>query len=304
MLVNQAIQEFISEKEYENLSKSTLASYSHLFSIFEDWCEKHQYKQIQEINTREIKSFLLMCKTERNNNATSLNNKRKLLRAFFNFLISEKILEENPTNGIRKAKEDIHIKVFSDQEVNEIVSHLRRKKKREKNFYSVRNYCMFLTLIGTGVRASELVSITWNSLDIPNKRLKIYGKARKDQYVPLTEELIKELLYWKAYCEKKFRNLSSSVFVNSQNKALTVNGLKCWFKRLAQTMAFPETRCSPHSCRHYFAKTWIQNGGDISTLSKMLRHTSVKTTEKYLHWFGNEVAEDNNKFNPLNKLSL
>jgi len=69
-------------------------------------------------------------------------------------------------------------------------------------------------------------------------------------------------------------------------------------------MDFPETRCSAHSCRHYFAKSWIQNGGDISRLAKILRHSSIKTTEKYLHFWGNEVADDNDKFNPLNKLNI
>ncbi|BBN98040.1 hypothetical protein St703_07450 [Sporolactobacillus terrae] len=71
---------------------------------------------------------------------------------------------------------------------------------------------------------------------------------------------------------------------------------------MSEHMDFPQTRCSAHTCRHYFAKKWIQAGGDISTLAKMLRHTIVKTTERYLHFYGNEVAEDNDKFNPLSDL--
>jgi integrase/recombinase XerD len=304
MLIRDSVKEFLTEKEYENLSKNTLKAYEMLFDDFLNWCEKQGFSRVSDLTTRAIKSYLALCKTEKGNNPTSLNTKRRQFRAFFNFLVQEGIIEENPTDSIKRVKEDIRIKTFTDKEVKEILSYLRRIKHRENSFYAVRNYTIFLTLIGTGLRASELTSLKWSDVDLVNHSIKVFGKKRKEESVPLSTSLSKELAYWKEYCLKEFGELSQSVFVTQQNKPLTVNGLKCWFKRLAKVMDFPETRCSAHSCRHYFAKSWIQSGGDISTLSKVLRHTSIKTTEKYLHFWGNEVAEDNEKYNPLNKLSI
>jgi len=304
MLIRFAMKEFLSEKEYENLSKNTISAYQMLFDDFLSWCEEQGFSRVQDLNTRAIKNYLSLCKTEKGNNPTSLNTKRRQFRAFFNFLVQEEIIESNPTDPIKRAKEDIHIKTFTDEEIKEILSHLRRTKRREDTLFAVRNYTIFLTLIGTGLRASELTNLKWNDVDLINRSIKVFGKARKEQTVPISEALVKELSYWKEYCLSQFEELSPWVFVTQQNKQFTVNGLKCWFKRLAQLMDFPETRCSAHSCRHYFAKKWIQSGGDISTLSKVLRHTSIKTTEKYLQFWGNEVADDYDKYNPLREMSL
>jgi len=296
------MKEFLSEKEFENLSENTLKGYKMLFEDFEKHCEGNGLERIDDLTSRALKGYLNVCKNEKGNNPTSINTKRKQFRAFFNFLQSEGIINENPTDNIKRVREDIRIKTFTDDEVKQILSNLRRVKRKEDSFYAIRNYTIFLTLIGTGLRASELTSLTWNNVDLKNRSLKVFGKMRREEPVPLSERLCDELRYWETYCTQTFGKRPHSVFVNSSGKGLTVNGLKCWFKRLAQKMDFPETRCSAHSCRHYFAKTWIQNGGDISTLAKVLRHTSIKTTEKYLQFWGNEVAEDNDKFNPLNKL--
>lgn len=305
MLLRFAYKEFMSEKEFEGLTKNTLKAYEMLFSDFLEWSEENGIQNITEVSPRVLKSYLAHCKTEKGNNPTSINTKRKLFRAFFNFLLDEKLLDENPTDSIKRVREDIRIKTFTDDEVQHILSHLRRIQRREQSFYAVRNYTIFLSLIGTGLRASELVGLRWNDVDFKNMTLKVFGKMRREEIVPISEKLVKELSYWKEYCEKKFNGqLNSSVFVTQKNSSLTVNGLKCWFKQLAKKMNFEETRCSAHSCRHYFAKVWIQNGGDISTLAKVLRHSSIKTTEKYLHFFGNEVSEQHERFNPLSKMTL
>lgn len=304
MLIRFAVKEFTSEKEFENLSQNTLNSYGFLFENFMGWCEENEVERVEQVSSRTIKSYLLMCKTERDNNPTSINTKRKQFRAFFNFLVSEGIMENNPTDAVKRVREDIRINVFTDQEVKTILSHLRRMRRSEDAFFAVRGHAMFLTLIGTGLRAGELTSLTWNSIDFHKRTLKVFGKGRREEIVPVSDKLVTELSYWKDYCIETFGELPQSVFITRTGTPLTVNGLKCWFKRIAIKMDFPETRCSAHSCRHYFAKKWIQNGGDISTLAKVLRHSSIKTTEKYLQFWGNEVADDNDKFNPLNNMNL
>lgn len=304
MLLQRAYREFILEKEFENLAPSTLKSYELLFNDFLSWAEEENITNVEHVTSKVLKRYLVRCQTVKGNNPTSINTKRKLFRAFFNFMKEEGHLDENPTDSVKKVREEIRIKTFSDNEVKEILKHLRRVQRRERSFFSVRNYIIFLTLIGTGLRASELTSLKWKDVDLKNMTLRVFGKMKRDEIVPIDEKLSKELAYWRDYCKERFGELSSSVFVNQKNNAITVNALKCWFKRLAKEMSFPETRCSAHSCRHYFAKVWIQNGGDISTLAKVLRHSSIKTTEKYLHFFGNEVSEHHEKFNPLKKLSI
>jgi integrase/recombinase XerD len=72
--------------------------------------------------------------------------------------------------------------------------------------------------------------------------------------------------------------------MNRYGRSLRPNGLYQIFDRLGQWAGISpdEVRCSPHTCRHTFAVNFIRQGGDIYTLSKLLRHSSIKVTEEYL----------------------
>lgn len=304
MLIRFAFKEFISDKELEGLRETTLSGYKMLFNDFLSWTEEEGITHVKEITPRILKSYLSHCKNARGNSPTSLNTKKKLFNTFFNFLITEELLESNPTTQIKKVKEDIRIKSFTDEEIKQILSHLRRNKRRENDLHSIRNYTIFIVLLGTGLRVGELASLKWHDINFHNGSLKVFGKGREEQLVPMTEKVAHEFAYWKSYCENKFGTLSSHVFINQKNKPLTVNAVKSFFQRLSSVMEFEEARVSAHTLRHTFARKFIENGGDVSVLSKILRHSSISTTERYLNFFSNKLSEDNERFNPLNDLRI
>ncbi|WP_129727954.1 tyrosine-type recombinase/integrase [Ectobacillus funiculus] len=301
MLVRFLIEEFIAEKRYENVTEHSIKTSEYNYKHLEGFLVAQGIEQVNDITPRVAKRYMMYCK-ENGDKPTTLNSRLKRIKALFNWAVKEKIIEENPFTEVKKVREDARIHTFTDEEVKEIISYLRRKKRREDTFYAVRNYTAFLTLIGTGIRLGELVNLRWEDINFETGQMKVFGKARKEANVPIASSLLRELSLWRVYCEEKFNKLSSNVFVNKTNQSLTDNAIKCFFKRLSQAMEFPETRCSAHSCRHYYAKTYIQSGGDIVSLARILRHTSIKTTERYLHMFSNELKENNEKFNPLNKL--
>ena len=72
------------------------------------------------------------------------------------------------------------------------------------------------------------------------------------------------------------------VFVNRSGQQLTRNGLYKIMDRVGEWASIEDVRCSPHTWRHTFTTTFMQQGGDIYTLSKLLRHSSIATTEEYL----------------------
>ncbi|MFD2703938.1 tyrosine-type recombinase/integrase [Salibacterium lacus] len=304
MLVRFAIDELYTEKKFENVTENTMVSYKAVLEPFHAFLEEKGIENIEYVTKRHIKEYLLH-RQEKGNNATTVNNHHKYVNAFFRWLTEEKIVHENPVTGIKKQKEDIQIHVFTDEEVQQIISYFRRMNRREKTFYSIRDYNLFLTLISTGLRLSEAINLRWTDVNYDNGSLVVSKpKSRKQETVPLTERLMKELSLYQKHCEKKFHTSMDYIFVTSRNKPLTRNAVKCIFKRVASAMNFPNTRVSAHTCRHYYAKKFIENGGDISQLQKMLRHTNIATTQKYLHFFGNEVAEANEKYNALNNLDI
>jgi len=303
MLVRFLIEEFIAEKRYENVTEASIKTSEYNYKHLESFLISEGIEQIKDINSRVAKRYMMKCK-ENGDKPTTLNSRLKRIKALFNWAVKEQVIEQNPFSDVKKVREDVRINTFTDEEVKEILSYLRRKKRREDSFYAVRNYTVFLTLIGSGIRIGELSNLRWEDFNFDTGQMKVFGKARREANVPLASRLLRELALWKTYCENKFNKTSPYVFVSQANEPLTSNAVKCFFKRLSQAMDFPETRCSAHSCRHYYAKTYIQSGGDIVSLARILRHTSIKTTERYLHFFGNELAEQNEKFNPLNNLNI
>ncbi|MDP4350248.1 tyrosine-type recombinase/integrase, partial [Escherichia coli] len=73
----------------------------------------------------------------------------------------------------------IKIDVFSDYHIKQMLNYYRRIKQREKAFYAYRDYSIIVTLLGTGLRLSELCSLKWDDVDFVNQTLTVFGKSRK-----------------------------------------------------------------------------------------------------------------------------
>lgn len=303
MKVDFAIKEFKDEKKLMGVTDGTLKGYEFLFSVFSDWLAEEGITELDEVSARVIKKFLSHCKTERGNNNTSLNTKLKLFKTFFNFLVEEKLLEDNPVSGIKRFREDVTIQSFSDSEIQQMLSHLRRNK-RKQSFHATRDYTLFVLLLGTGMRAGESINLKWTDINFKSGYITVFGKTRRQETLPMSEKVAKELSWLKQYYEEKFLKASPYVFVNQQNKPLTVNAVKCFFKKLAKVMEFPESRCSAHTLRHTYSRIFIENGGDVSILSRILRHQDLQTTSRYLNFFSNKLADDNTKYNALNGFKI
>lgn len=305
MRIKFAVREFLDDRKLMNLSKHTINGYQLQFDDFEQFClEEREKENIEDITTGDVKSFFLYCQEERNNNPVSINTKIKNLKALFNYLVQERIVnsERNPMDNIKKQKTDTKIEVFTEEHIIQMLSYYRRMKGRDKNFWAERDHTIIMVLLGSGMRLGELCNLKWSDVNFKTNTLILYGKNRRQESVPLHEELRKELLSYREYCIKEFGQLSQFVFVTRENTALTSNGVKMIFKRLKGVMNFNDVRLSAHTFRHTFAHEYLMNGGDVFSLQRMLRHSSLKMTEKYLALWGNALREQNDKFNPLNNI--
>jgi len=114
--------------------------------------------------------------------------------------------------------------------------------------------------------------------------IKVFGKGRKEREIPLVEETRRELAgFIRQY--RKGAKPGDVVFVGRTEQApMTVDGLESMFRRLGTWAGIEdhEVRCSPHTFRHTFAARFMLNGGSIYYLSRLLGHSEVRTTEKYL----------------------
>lgn len=305
LLLKFAIQDFLDDRKFKNVTLKTIESYKNILKHFFDFCNENEILNVQDVTPNTVKKYLLHCQNK-GNNSTTTNTKLQRIRAFFNYMVECEVIEKNPADKFQRAKEDIKIDVFSDYHIRQMLNYYRRIKQREKAFYAYRDYSIIVTLLGTGLRLSELCSLKWNDIDFVNQTLTVFGKSRKRETIPITEKLAKELSSYKLYCEQYFgaENLSEYVFTNRSNKQLTPNAVQNVFKRLAKIMNFKDVRLSSHTFRHTFCHRLAMSGMSAFAIQKLMRHQNINVTMRYVAMWGNDLKEQNEKFNPLNNLDI
>lgn len=179
--------------------------------------------------------------------------------------------------------------------------------KEESEHLQMRDRAILSVLFDTGVRAHELVTLTigYTYLDSKDPHVRILGKRDKWREVGLGEQSLREVRkYIKTYREptveyeirKQRPNASdyqvkqltkqelatSLLFVSRNGTPLLIGGLRQLIERLGEWAHIEGVQCSPHICRHTFAAMYMRNGGSVYRLSKLLGHSSVTTTERYL----------------------
>ncbi|MCU5658257.1 tyrosine-type recombinase/integrase [Bacillus cereus] len=306
MLLKFAMQDFKEEKEFANLTTRTIGAYMMTLYEFQAWCADRELIDTRDVREATIKSYLVYCQKERKNGVVTRNSKLHHLKIFFNYLQHEEIITEkgNPIRRMKLAREDTKIEVFQDEHIKQMLRYYRRLKTRNKSFYAYRDHTIIVFLLGTGSRLGELINIRWSELDLVNQQATLYGKARKQQSVPLTDKLIKELCEYKIFLERELGKLPEFVFTTREGTQMSPNSVKLMFKRLKSVMNFKDVRLSAHTFRHTFAHRCLMAGMDVFTLQRMMRHNSLRMTERYLSLWGTALKEQNDKFNPLNNLEF
>ena len=307
LLLKFAIKDFIEDREFKNMAKETIRGYHLTLNEFHNYCIRNEIIDSQEVVPNVIKGYILYCQKERKNNPKTYNHKIINIKAFFNYLEKELELytpKSNPVSKIKKMHEDVLIEVFTDQQVKQMFNYFAHLKYRDKTFYAMRDTTIIITLIGTGIRLGELVNLKWNEINFEYNVITVFGKKRIQSSIPITEKLIKELAEYKIFCEHQFKKIPEYVFTDRYGHQCTPASIKNMFQRLSKVMNFKGVRLSTHTFRHYFAMKCLIGGMDVFSLQKMLRHSELSMTEKYLSLWGTALKEQNDKHNPLNNLNI
>lgn len=304
MFIKFAIKDFLEEKKFKNVTPKTLENYSDVLKQFHSFCVENEVIDLADVSQHTIKKYLRYCKDVRNNKPRTVNSYLLILKIFFNYLEDAELYKSNPTKKMEYLKTDVIVQVPTDDQIRDVLYYFRRMKGRDKSFYVMRNSLIVVTLISTGLRLSEMISIKWENTDFENGYLMIFGKARTLQGVPMSGKLKQELLEYRIYCEKFFGSLPKYVFVNRTGEQMTDDAVKNIFKRVNNAIGFKDISISAHKLRHYYASVLVKNGVDAFSLMGLLRHRNVSTSQKYVTLFSNDLSEKNEKFNPLNRFNI
>jgi site-specific recombinase XerD len=200
-------------------------------------------------------------------------------------MVAEGHMKENPMSKVDKIKFDATLPIYLTVEeirqlldVAKVVSH--------------RDELMIKMLYATGIRVSELVGIKKSDVQFDNNRIKVFGKGAKERTVEVPAPFMLDI---KEYCQH---------FEPNQKLFNYHTGTVQDDIRKIRAMAEINKKVTPHKLRHSFATHMIQNNGNVEAIRKQLGHTSLNTTQRYMHLGEREVRQQCEQTHPMFKGEL
>lgn len=289
MLLEESLKEFLFECEVRKYTWKTIRGYRNGLNFLVNYLkQEHKLSNLEDIQTRHLKAFF-MYQSKRGRKETYLNGLLKTFRAFFKYQMGAENITTNPVLKVSWMKEPkTIIKTFRDSEVKGML-----QAYSGSDYYSVRNRAIMAMLFDTGIRCYELCTLSKAALK--DNYIVIYGKGKKERQVGLSPYLAKILMKYDRIKEYnfEFKNIRiDNYFLSRTGRPLTNAAVERIVKMAGEyANVSPDIRCSPHTCRHYFAQAQLKNGMDVYSLSRLLGHDNINITQRYLQGLkDNEVV--------------
>ena len=216
--------------------------------------------------------------------------KRKIacLKAFFNHLEFEDIITVSPFRKLRIAIKEPRIlpRTIRKADMSALLQHVYKSAKETstpyQRFNAIRNIAIYELLLSTGIRIGELCRLQTDAIDFDTGTIQIYGKGDKERTVYLTSDVVKNALQNYAMLRGQLVGISTGCFfVNWNSKRLQEESVRSQMQKASHALL--HKRITPHMFRHTFATTLLENNVDIRYIQELLGHSSIKTTQIYLH---------------------
>ena len=255
---------FLSAKEVEGCSKKTIVYYK---STIEKMLEKIK-KQIYNINTDDLRQYLVEHKNERNSSKITIDNIRRILSSFFSWLEDEDYIIKNPVRRIHKIKTGRVVKeVLSDENVEVL----------RDNCDEIRDLAMVELLTSTGIRVGELIRLNIDDIDFYERECVVFGKGESERVVYFDARTKIHLLEYLR--SRDDENPALFVSLKKPNRRLGISGVETRLKELGDKCNIPKVH--PHKFRRTMATNAIDKGMPIEQVQKLLGHVQIDTTMQY-----------------------
>lgn len=227
--------------------------------------------------------------------ASSQARKMSAISGFYAFLEEEGLRGDDPTLGMaRPATRRALPKILSHDDVAKLFRAIEEKAAGAARANDIRLLCLVELLYGSGLRASELVSLPRRSWSAERPWLIVRGKGDKERLVPVSERARAALQRWVPLVPS-----DSQWMFPVRGKPLSRVRLFQLLKAAAAEAGLDPARISPHVLRHAFATHLLEGGADLRALQTLLGHADIATTEIYTHVDSRRLVELVNARHPL-----
>lgn len=221
--------------------------------------------------------------------------KSAALRRFFGFLVDEGLRASDPSSALPRPGAARPLpRTLSHEEVDAIFAAIAREQEERPGAQADRMSALVELLYGSGLRATELVSLASGAIREDRPYVILRGKGGKERLVPLSSRAMAAVARWRTHLPAGARFL----FPSGRTHLSRVR-LFQMIRAIAAAAGIAPDRISPHVLRHAFATHLLEGGADLRTLQTMLGHADIATTQIYTHVDSRRLVELVNARHPL-----
>lgn len=270
--LDAAVKMFTLDRRIAGCTTATVEAYESQLAPLVRWADERKL-DLKTLREEHVREFLLF---RQQVSQATLHAATVRLKTFFKWCAVQGLCDDLSAR-IRKPKQET--KVINALSVEEIRSMLALCKSN--GFVGRRDEAFVRFLLDTGARVSEALDLTMERLHLDVGRALLNGKGQKQRYVFFGPKTTRALLRYFAVRDKK-RLRSTMVFVNQDGTAMNRRHACQTVSRLGRRANIQDKRCSPHTLRHSSALLFLRRGGDSLSLQRLLGHTTLAMTNRYL----------------------
>ena len=290
-----AFEDFILEKEVRNLAPSTIKNYELTFRLFCEFNEFDKNTVTTEVTLSTVYKWINTMKQE-DVKVSTINHYLRDLGVILHWYMDIDRGYIEPFKMPKREAQEEPPKDFDDEEI----AALLEKPRRNESFVTWRTYVIVNWVLGTGNRAATICDVKINDINFSKREITLgHTKNKKAQIIPLSSSLETVL---KEYIKMWRRDADTNgwLFPNIGEDKLTTNALRISFAKYCRDRGVEKTNI--HGLRHTFAKGWVKNNGNQFALQKILGHSKLTMTSKYVKLYSEDIKDDFDRFNPLDTI--
>ena len=233
--------------------------------------------------TRQLLRRYLAALTTRGLAPRTIARKAAALRRYFGWLTTTGVIQADPSAGISAPRGAARLpRVLKADEIRRLIDEPAPVDPADL-MIAARDDAVLELLYGSGLRVSELCDLDIDAVDLPRRRLSVWGKGSKQRVVPISEPAARALSHWLGGSRSQFAErfggsmATVALFHNRRARRLSPRDVRRILDRRSPVPTHP------HALRHTFATHLLDGGADLRVVQELLGHSDLATTQIYTH---------------------
>lgn len=289
-------EEFLLYLKVErNVSANTQRAYASDLDQFIQFWQQAPDENLTQLPLRQVIERYLMSLFYKKMDKSSIARKFSCFKSFERFLRTQGI---KLNLKLKRPRIDKKLPVYlSVDEIFYLLDSIKDEDLLSK--HPVRDKAIFELLYATGIRCSELVSITIKDIDMQHKTIRIFGKGNQERIVLFGQKAQQKIMDYIQKERASIKDPDEKLFLNNRHEPLTARSIQRIVEHFRKFLKIPR-QITPHKLRHSFATHLLNQGADLRAVQELLGHKTLSSTEKYTHVSLEDLAKLCERISPLN----